>query len=54
MENYAGIDMEILFNNINRNDEVNKGFIIKLKNKEKFEFPKNLLMKYNVNKKIIT
>jgi len=51
VENYTGIDMEIWFDNINRNDEANKDFIIKLKNKQKFEFSKNLLMKYNVKKK---
>ena len=51
LENYTGIDMEIWFDNINRNDEANKDFIIKLKDKQKFELSKNLLLEFNVKKK---
>ena len=48
-ENYAGVDMEIWFDNI-KYDDSNKDLIIKLKNNEKFKLTNSLLKKFNVKK----
>ena len=50
LENYSGVDMEILFDNVNYNKD-NKYLIIRIKSNEKYEITSNILNKYKIEKK---